>query len=134
MRFRLPRERYALSLEAVGAVSEIRPVRPVPGAPRAVLGLAESRGEIYAVLDLPWLLSESPGDDAPCLVILSGAFGGCALYVPASVHIGSGQERRAMGGAGGADLFLPLAVDFQGEGPHRLLSPAGLVAAAQSGR
>lgn len=134
LRFRLRRERYALSLEAVGTVTEMRHLRSVPRAPRAVLGLVESRGEIYTVLDLPWLLDESPGAASPCLVTLSGVFSHCALFVPGLVQIGRGRERRAADGTASSGLFLPLAVNFEGDGPHHLLSPAGIVTAARSSR
>lgn len=134
IRFRFRRERYALSLEAVRAVTEMPHVRSVPRAPRGVLGLAESRGEIYTVLDLPWLLDESPGDAPPSLLTLAGAFAQCALFVPGPIQIGSGLERRESTGAAVSGLFLPLAVHFDGDGLHHLLSPVGIVAAARSGR
>lgn len=134
LRFRLRRERYALSLDAVGAVTGLPHVRGVPRAPRAVLGLVESRGEIYTVLDLPWLLSDSPGDAPPCIVTLAGAFAHCALLVPGAVQVGPGRERRAAEGSELSGLFLPLAVDFENDGLYHLLSPAGIVAAARSSR
>ncbi len=131
LHFRLGRDRYALAVETVGAVAAVPSLRRVPAAPRAILGVAECRGEIVTVLDLPWLLDESAGSGEPSIVVLGGALGASALYVPAALAVSRadavrGAEEDARG------VFQPMSVTVGGA-PHRLLSPAGIVAAA-SGR
>lgn len=66
LRFEVGRDHYALDS---GSIVEVIPwigLRPVPHAPRCVVGLAHYRGRVVPILDLALLL-EAP----PCVVRLS---------------------------------------------------------------
>lgn len=71
-------ELYALALERVREVVVGVGVEPLPGAPPAVRGLANARGEVVGVLDTAVLLGigGEPGDH---LVLVDSGRGTCAL-------------------------------------------------------
>ena len=52
VRMRVGGELYALPVENVIEVAELGDVAPVPGAPPAVLGVCNLRGEVLTVVDL----------------------------------------------------------------------------------
>lgn len=74
---------YAIRVSAVGGVAECGPIRRVPGAPSAVVGLAEWRGNVLTVLDLAHLLDHPPGDAQPSLVRLVPPLQQAALLLTA---------------------------------------------------
>jgi len=78
---------YAIRVAAVGGVAEAGPIREVPGAPSAVVGLAEWRGNVLTVLDLAHLLGHSPGDAQPCLVRLAPPLHQGALFLTAYLSV-----------------------------------------------
>jgi hypothetical protein len=78
---------YAIRAAAVGGVAECGPIRQVPGAPSAVVGLAEWRGNVLPVLDLPHLLGHAPGDAQPCLIRLAPPLQQAALFLTAYVSV-----------------------------------------------
>lgn len=57
---RIADERYALELDALSEVMELRRWTPVPGQPQYLLGVTNLRGEIRPVLDLHSLLGLAP--------------------------------------------------------------------------
>jgi purine-binding chemotaxis protein CheW len=69
MTFLLGRERYALPVGALGQVVPAAGVVPVPGAPPAVLGVANLRGEVGTVWDLARLLGLPAGEGGHILVL-----------------------------------------------------------------
>lgn len=75
--FRIGKNWYGLPLTALTSVERMVPVRAVPGAPPHVLGLANLRGALIAVIDLRVCLNvdpTAPGSDARLLVMPQGAF------------------------------------------------------------
>lgn len=73
--------RYALPLEQVAEVSELRTLSPVPRAPVWCLGATRSAGVVAAVIDLAWYLGEEPEPAPEKLVVLDLRIGGLALQV-----------------------------------------------------
>jgi hypothetical protein len=68
---------YAIRAAAVGGVAECGPIRQVPGAPSAVVGLAEWRGNVR----------HAPGDAQPCLIRLAPPLQQAALFLTAYVSV-----------------------------------------------
>jgi len=56
VRVRVAGEHYALPVDGVLEVAELGDVTPVPGAPPAVLGVRNLRGQLVTVVDLATLL------------------------------------------------------------------------------
>ena len=83
---------YAIPLESVADVAPAGRIHPVPLSPPAVLGLAERRGRAIAVIDLPFLLDDSPppAQHTAHVMRLTGPLAGAALFVPAEVFTGRG--------------------------------------------
>jgi len=72
---------YAVPLEQVAEVSELRILSPVPRAPVWCLGATRSVGVVAAVVDLAWYLGEEPEPVPEKLVVLDLCLGGLALQV-----------------------------------------------------
>jgi hypothetical protein len=110
---------WGVEAALVAGVVEYGAVRPVPGAPPAVLGLCEWRGILLTVLDLPVLAGIGATAGARRLLRLAEPCGRLALSVPASVRL------EAITTVGGAERI----VEREGEGaPVRFLDAAGAVA------
>ena len=117
----------------ISGLAPVGRVRVVPGAPSGVHGLVEWRGRLLTVLDFAALVSDGPGDGAPCLVRLAEPFGATALLVPATVHL---ERLRGLQPTGPTDPTLPFATDGTLElecGPCTLIDPAALVRALERG-
>jgi purine-binding chemotaxis protein CheW len=67
--------RYALPAERVAEVIRVPAVARLPNSPKALLGLANFRGSVIAVVSLPAVLGRppSPADDGARAIILSGS-------------------------------------------------------------
>jgi len=52
VRVRIGSEDYALAVESVTEVTELGDVTPVPGAPAAILGARNLRGQVLPVIDM----------------------------------------------------------------------------------
>ncbi len=78
---------YALRAAAVNGLAECGPVREVPGAPRALLGLVEWRGHLLTVLDLPQLLGHATPNGPACLIRLAPPLQGTSLFLPVNVRM-----------------------------------------------
>ena len=74
-------QNYALPLEQVSEVSELRPLSPVPRAPVWCLGAVRSAGVVVAVVDLAWYIGAEPEQAPEKLVVLDLRLGGLALQV-----------------------------------------------------
>ncbi len=85
--FDLDRDRYAVRAAAVSGLAECGPVREVPGAPRAVLGLVEWRGHLLTVLDLPHLLGHAGSNGPAHLIRLAPPLQGISLFLPVNVRM-----------------------------------------------
>lgn len=95
--FQLAGAPYAIPLEAIADVAPAGPIRFVPLAPPAILGLAERRGRAIAVIDLPALLNSpvAGGRGTAHLMRLTGPLYGAAFFVPAAVFSGSATPANA---------------------------------------
>jgi len=126
--FELQRESYAMCLDAVAGLFEAGPLRKVPGAPRGVLGLAEWRGRLLTVIDLPMLVGDRPCSRSPCLVHLVAPWDNLALHIPGPVHLGHAPLPDAC-------LVAALAAEPEAPAPRvehegsrlRLIDPARLL-------
>jgi len=97
LRFALGENEYALCLRGVAGLASLGPVRAVPGTPPEIVGLAEWRGSLLTVLDLPLLLGcpATEGDELEaCLVRLAAPLRGVAFFLPAPVHLWRGEADR----------------------------------------
>jgi purine-binding chemotaxis protein CheW len=127
--FRLERRLYGIELRHVAGVEPERQVRPVPGAPEAVLGLVESRGRLLTVIDLPRLLGDGPHSLPPCLVRLGPPWSDVAFHVPAVVQIGRLREGAARPEMPGMPSVAPS--DVVAGQPH-VLDPGRLIGSISS--
>ena len=113
--FRLAGAPHALPLDAVAEVLATPPVRPVPGGPAGVSGLAEAGGRIVAVLDLGFLLDRpAASTDARHVVRLAPPYERSALAIGPPIRTGSG------------DADGPGSVSIHGSS-HVLLDPVRLL-------
>ncbi len=78
---------YALRAAAVNGLAECGPLREVPGAPPALMGLVEWRGHLLTVLDLPQLLGHTTPNGPPCLIRLAPPWQGTSLFLPVNVRL-----------------------------------------------
>jgi purine-binding chemotaxis protein CheW len=68
VRLRAGGEHYALAVANVREVTEVPSITPVPGAPPAVLGLWNLRGDVLPAIDLATLLDLSSAESSRILV------------------------------------------------------------------
>lgn len=101
--FRLEDELHAIRVNDIGGVVSCEGLRALPGSPAGVLGVAEWRGAVLAVLDLPGYLGRAAPDEPACLIRLAPPLEQTALYLPASVQL---PEHR---------LEPPATADAEGE-------------------
>lgn len=119
--FSLERRRYAIRLSAIEGVDPAQAIRPVPGAPPHVLGLAHRRGRLLTVFDLPGIVGDDSSGGSPSLLRLVAPHAGLALFLPASTWIGHLETSEKRGGS----------IEWEGRS-HRLLVPEELVERACS--
>ena len=70
VRVRAGGEHYALPVEGVREITRRDPITPVPGAPAAVLGVWNLRGDVVAAIDLAAMLGLAPGDCEGRIVVV----------------------------------------------------------------
>jgi purine-binding chemotaxis protein CheW len=94
---------YALELTAVREVVREPEVTPLPGAPPALLGIFNLRGEVVPVFDTAWLLGLEPAPPADQVTVADTAAG------PAGLISHARPRREALGDSAGP-ARLPAAV------------------------
>ncbi len=119
--FRAGEERYAIELSELSRVLERPRCAPVPGAPAALVGVVQARGEIRPVWDLDRLLGmpgrEAVDPEAVLIVRRPGGEAGLAADGVDGIRVVNRNELRpAPEGAPGRrwitkDLIVILAVD-----------------------
>lgn len=72
VRVHLGRERYAVPIANVREVADVGEVAPVPGAPPAVLGVRNLRGQVLPVIDLAAVLGVTTDGPRRLLVAEDG--------------------------------------------------------------
>lgn len=93
LRFDLRNRRYAIRISLLTGVLGTDSIRPVCGAPDAVVGIAGCGGHLVTVLDLPTLVGDGPGNGAGCLVRLAPPLQNTALLVPARTQLDVLKQR-----------------------------------------
>jgi purine-binding chemotaxis protein CheW len=89
VRIALGGEMYALSVDTVLEVTDVREVTPLPGAPEAVLGVFNLRGNVLPVVDVRALLgSAGAGGIAQRIVVTERAGRRVGLAVDAVIGVG----------------------------------------------
>ena len=111
---------HALNLKAISGVADAGVVRNVPRAPLAVLGLAEWRGRLITVIDLPHLLGEHCDPGSASLIRLAPPLDHLAFFVPARVEVRSLETTPRSGSIEGGGLT------------PRILEPGDLLARIES--
>src|SRR5215211_3190795 len=69
VRVHLGRERYAVPIANVLEIADVGEVAPVPGAPAAVLGVRNLRGQVMPVIDLSRVLGVEASERAQRLLV-----------------------------------------------------------------
>lgn len=95
VRFQVGGRPCSLPLADVAELADIAAPTPVPGAPDAIVGLADLRGRIVTVIDLARLmgLALTPRRDAGYLaLLLAPPYGHIALLVDGAVEITSAHD------------------------------------------
>lgn len=87
VRVRVASEDYALSVSDVLEVSDFGEVTPVPGAPSAVLGLRNVRGNVMAVVDLAAILHLAGQPERERIVVAAQGGRQAALAVDSIVGV-----------------------------------------------
>jgi purine-binding chemotaxis protein CheW len=120
---------YAIRAAMLDGLADCGPVRRVPGAPPAVVGMAEWRGSVITVLDLSRLLGHPPGDAAPCLVRLTPPMHRAALLLRANLRLAEvDREIRPLGQEDGPSPSPSIEGEFEHEGRRvRLIDPQRLL-------
>jgi purine-binding chemotaxis protein CheW len=80
-------ERYALRAHDVIEVGRVGELTPVPGSPRAVMGVQSLRGLVLPVIDLGAVLGMSPSDERGGLVVVEDSRGLAGLAVDALLDV-----------------------------------------------
>lgn len=70
--FRIADKRYALPVENVLEVADVGQVAPVPGAPKAVLGVRNLRAQVLPVIDLAVLFKLEHAREGERLLVVEG--------------------------------------------------------------
>ena len=71
VRIALGSEMYALPVDTVLEVADLRDVAPVPGAPSAVLGVCNLRGNVLPVVDVRLLLGVAGAEAVPARLVVT---------------------------------------------------------------
>jgi purine-binding chemotaxis protein CheW len=81
-------EAYAVPVEHVLEVAELGSLSPVPGSPRAVLGVRNLRGDVLPVVDLAAVLEIEREGEPLRFVVAKGAAGLVGLAVDTVTGVG----------------------------------------------
>lgn len=84
---------YAISLEQVSEVCELKHLSPVPRAPVWCLGATRSSGVVVAVVDLAGYLGEEEQQQPEKIVVLDLRLGGLALQVGKITPVALGLDQ-----------------------------------------
>jgi purine-binding chemotaxis protein CheW len=91
VRVRAGNEHYALPVRGVREVAKLAEITPVPGAPAAVLGVWNLRGDVIAALDLATLLGLGDTEPGRIVVVEEGGLHG-GLAVESVLDVGAIPE------------------------------------------
>jgi purine-binding chemotaxis protein CheW len=88
-------EHYAVPVDDVLEVAPLGELTPVPGAPPAVAGVLNLRGEVLAVVDLAVLVGVEPAGPHQRIVVAQGSSCRAGLAVESVVGVGDVAEAMA---------------------------------------
>lgn len=88
VRFRVGEENFALPVGQVLEVADLGELAPVPGAPAAVLGVRNLRGQVLPVIDLATVLGTPRAHPAEKLVITEEAGRRAGLAIDQVTDVG----------------------------------------------
>ena len=125
--FDIASRRYAVREGVVAGLVECGPVRPVPGAPAAVIGLTDWRGHVMTLIDLHRILGGAPEQGRPCIMRLAAPLERTAFRIHTSLRLV--EMRVAPVEAAGAERAAPgVECRFEHEGRLVcLLDPQAIV-------
>lgn len=92
VRVRCGGEHYALPVAGVREIAELGQITPVPGAPTAVLGIWNLRGDVMAVLELATLLGLEREAEPTRIIVAEDGELRAGLAVEAVLDVGSLPE------------------------------------------
>jgi purine-binding chemotaxis protein CheW len=95
-------ERYALPIQEVVEVAPVGELTRVPGAPRAVMGVQNLRGQVVPVVDLGAVLGRGTPDGRRAMVIVDDGGDAAGLAVDTVVDVGPVEAQPA------EDVVAPL--------------------------
>ena len=118
---------YALRESAVAGLIQCGPLRPVPGAPGAVVGLTDWRGHVMTLIDLHRVLDDAPRLGHSCTVRLAAPLERTALRVHTTLRLV--EMRVSAIDAGGAECATPgVECRFEHDGRIvNLLDPQAII-------
>jgi len=118
---------YAVREAAVTGLIDSGPVRPVPGAPDAVVGLTDWRGHVMTLIDLHRVLDDAPVEGPSCIVRLAAPLERTALRVHSTLRLV--EMCIADPDAGDAECSTPeVQCRFEHDGRTvSLLDPQGII-------
>lgn len=85
-------EHYALPVGGVREIAELGQIRPVPGAPTAVLGVWNLRGDVMALLDMATLLGLEPDAEPSRILVAEDGELRAGLAVESVLDVGTLPE------------------------------------------
>ncbi len=77
VKFRIAQEYFALPIEAIQSIERVPAIRRVPTAPAHIVGIANLRGSVVAVIDIRQQLGALPApleDDSRLLIAKDAAY------------------------------------------------------------
>jgi purine-binding chemotaxis protein CheW len=92
VRVRSGGEHYALPVGGVREIARLGQITPVPGAPAAVLGIWNLRGDVMAALDLATLLGLEPDAEPSRILVAEDGELRAGLTVESVLDVGSLPE------------------------------------------
>lgn len=87
VRVRTGGEDYALAVAGVSEIATLGPITPVPGAPAAVLGVWNLRGDVIAAIDLGVAIGLGPAPEPSRIVVVEDGDLRGGLVVDAVVDV-----------------------------------------------
>jgi purine-binding chemotaxis protein CheW len=119
VRVRAAGEDYALPVDGVLEVTELRDIAPVPGSAPEILGVHNLRGQVIPVVDLGAMLGLDGGSERQRVVVVEGRDARLGLAVDSVVDVGGlpspseGAESEYLTGAALVDGQLVGIVDLE---------------------
>lgn len=99
-------ERYALPVSDVIEVAELDELTTVPGAPQAVMGVQNLRGQVVPVVDLGAVLRPAGANERRAIVVVDDAGDPAALAVDSLLDVQTVEATERADGPLGASAMV----------------------------